>query len=205
MPQDFGVIVIGGGHSGCEAALAASRIGVPTLLVTGNLDTIGFMPCNPSIGGPAKGQLVREVDALGGEMARCIDDTFLHARWLNESKGPAVRALRSQADKAAYAAADASDRTRTQPRLTVLEGLVTDLLADADGIRGLFCWSGTILRSRNVVMAAGTFLGGKMFAGESALPGGRDRGSAEHRPRRGVASNRISDRPPKDRHAASRA
>src|SRR5690242_419101 len=102
MPSDFGVIIIGGGHSGCEAALATSRMGVPTLLVTGNVDTIGFMPCNPSIGGPAKGQLVREVDALGGEMGRCIDDTFLHARWLNESKGPAVRALRSQADKRAY-------------------------------------------------------------------------------------------------------
>jgi tRNA uridine 5-carboxymethylaminomethyl modification enzyme len=172
MPQDFGVIVIGGGHSGCEAALAASRMGVPTLLVTGNLETIGFMPCNPSIGGPAKGQLVREVDALGGEMARCIDDTFLHARWLNESKGPAVRALRSQADKRAYSLRMQS-AVRSQPGLTVREGLVTDLLADSDGISGLRLECGTVLKSRQVVVNSGTFLGGKMFAGESALPGGR--------------------------------
>ena len=101
--SDFDVIVIGGGHAGCEAALAAARMGVRTLVVTGKLETIGLMPCNPSIGGPAKGQLAREVDALGGEMGRCIDDTYLHVRWLNESRGPAVRALRAQADKAAYA------------------------------------------------------------------------------------------------------
>jgi len=172
MSSDFGVIVIGGGHSGCEASLAAARMGVPTLLVTGNLDTIGFMPCNPSIGGPAKGQLVREVDALGGEMARCIDDTFLHARWLNESKGPAVRALRSQADKRAYSLRMQA-AVRSQAGLTVLQGLVTDLIADAVGIAGVRLDDGTVVRSRQVVVNSGTFLGGKMFAGESASPGGR--------------------------------
>lgn len=172
MPQNFGVIVIGGGHSGCEAALAASRIGVPTLLVTGNLETIGHMPCNPSIGGPAKGQLVREVDALGGEMGVCIDHTFLHARWLNESRGPAVRALRSQADKRAYSRRMRATVER-QPGLTVLQGLVTDLIADADGICGVQVESGTILHARQVVVNSGTFMGGKMFAGESSQPGGR--------------------------------
>src|ERR1700674_890597 len=103
MSQDFDVIVIGGGHAGCEAALAAARMGVRALVVTGKLETIGLMPCNPSIGGPAKGPLAREGGALCGEMGRCIDDTSLHVRGLNESRGPAVRALRAQADKAAYA------------------------------------------------------------------------------------------------------
>ena len=147
-------------------------MGVPTLLVTGNLDTIGHMPCNPSIGGPAKGQLVREVDALGGEMGVCIDHTYLHTRWLNESRGPAVRALRSQADKRAY-----SHRMRgvveSEPGLTVLEDLVTDLNADSTGIAGVGLQSGTVIRSRQVVVNSGTFMGGKLFAGESVTPGGR--------------------------------
>jgi tRNA uridine 5-carboxymethylaminomethyl modification enzyme len=170
--DDFGVIVIGGGHAGLEAAFAAARIGVDTLMVTGNRRTIGLMPCNPSIGGPAKGQLAREVDALGGEMGLCIDATYLHSRWLNESKGPAVRALRSQADKAAYAARMQAT-VASQLRLVVVEDFVDDLIVGADGIQGVVLQSGTVYSARNVVMAAGTFMGGKMFAGERTRAGGR--------------------------------
>ena len=169
---DFGVVVIGGGHAGCEAALAAARMGVPTLMLTGNLDTIGLMPCNPSIGGPAKGQVVREVDALGGEMGRNIDKTFLQVRWLNESRGPAVRALRAQADKRAYA----QEMKRTiegQRILSLRQGQVVDLITDSEGVAGVRLASGVEFRARQVVVASGTFLAGKMFAGEVSVPGGR--------------------------------
>jgi tRNA uridine 5-carboxymethylaminomethyl modification enzyme len=170
---DFGAIVIGGGHSGCEAALACARMGVPTLMITGNASRIGYMPCNPSIGGPAKGQLVRELDALGGEMARCIDQTFIHCRWLNESRGPAVRALRSQADKQAYSSL--MGRTiKGQLGLELREEFVVELLADADGIAGVRTASGAAFRSRQVVVNSGTFMAGTMFAGETARPGGRE-------------------------------
>jgi tRNA uridine 5-carboxymethylaminomethyl modification enzyme len=170
--SDFDVIVIGGGHAGCEAALAAARMGVRTLVVTGKLETIGLMPCNPSIGGPAKGQLAREVDALGGEMGRCIDDTYLHVRWLNESRGPAVRALRAQADKAAYARRMRA-ALEAQPGLALLEAFVVDLATDEHGVRGVVLADGSLVSARQVVLSAGTFMSGKLFAGERTSAGGR--------------------------------
>ena len=172
MRQDYGAVIIGGGHAGCEAALACARMGVTTVMVTGNLETIGLMPCNPSIGGPAKGQLAREVDALGGEMGRAIDDTFLHVRWLNESRGPAVRALRAQADKAAYARRMRA-AVEAQPGLLVVQSFVVDLAADARGIAGVILADGSLIPSRQVVLSAGTFMSGKMFAGEKSTAGGR--------------------------------
>jgi len=170
--QEVGVIVVGGGHAGVEAALAAARMGVQTLLVTGDPERICTLPCNPSIGGSAKGQLVREIDALGGEMGRLTDQAELHVRFLNESKGPAARALWALADKATYAAL-AVRTLREQPGLTIVQGLVEDLLVEGGQARGVVTADGVVLRSRTVILATGTFLGGKIFRGEFSEPAGR--------------------------------
>ncbi|HEX3458918.1 MAG TPA: tRNA uridine-5-carboxymethylaminomethyl(34) synthesis enzyme MnmG [Candidatus Baltobacteraceae bacterium] len=172
MPQDAGTIVVGGGHAGVEAALAAARLGVPTLLITGEPAKICTLPCNPSIGGSAKGQLVREIDALGGAMGRIADRCSLHARFLNESKGPAVRALRQQMDKPSYAAL-AVDLLAQEPNLTIIAGLVEDLLVDAGAVRGVACRDGGRYYANRVVLATGTFLGGRSFRGDVVLDEGR--------------------------------
>ncbi len=155
-----------------EAALASARLGVPTLLVTGDPEKICTLPCNPSIGGSAKGQLVREIDALGGAMGGIADGCSLHARFLNESKGPAVRALRQQMDKPAYARA-ALALLRAQPNLTIVRGLVEDLIVEAGAACGVRCAGGDVYRGRTVVLATGTFLGGKSFRGDVVRDEGR--------------------------------
>ena len=170
--DDAAVIVVGGGHAGLEAAHAAAAMGVETLLVTGDPERICTLACNPSIGGSAKGQLVREIDALGGAMARIIDACSLHVRFLNESKGPAVRALRAQADKAAYVRV-ATDLVTSLRHLTIARGMVDDLAIEGGAVRGVVTAEGTTYRARRVVLATGTFLGGTIHRGDDVQAAGR--------------------------------
>jgi tRNA uridine 5-carboxymethylaminomethyl modification enzyme len=170
--DDAAVIVVGGGHAGVEAARAAARIGAPTLLLTGDPGKICTLACNPSIGGSAKGQVVREIDALGGVMGELADASSLHGRFLNESKGPAVKALRQLMDKPQYARL-AVDALRTEPNLRIQAGMVEDLIVSEGHVRGVVCADGSRWFAPQVVLATGTFLGGKIFRGEHSEAAGR--------------------------------
>ncbi len=170
--SDFEAIVIGGGHAGIEAGSCLARRGFATLLVTQSLDTIGRLSCNPAIGGLAKGNLVREIDALGGLMARLIDRTMIQFRILNRSKGPAVQAPRAQADKARYAA-EAKHALEATPNLALFQDTVTDFLLEDGAIHGVVTERGRRFRARAVVLTTGTFLEGRLFIGEFTAPGGR--------------------------------
>ncbi|NGP45202.1 tRNA uridine-5-carboxymethylaminomethyl(34) synthesis enzyme MnmG [Bacillaceae bacterium SIJ1] len=161
----YDVIVIGAGHAGVEAGLAAARMGAKTLMLTLNLDMVAFMPCNPSIGGPAKGIVVREIDALGGEMARTIDKTYIQMRMLNTRKGPAVRALRAQADKFMYQ--HEMKRTLENERnLTLRQGHVEKLIIEDDQCKGVITQAGAIYTAATTVITTGTFLRGEIILGE---------------------------------------
>ena len=166
------VIVIGGGHAGTEAALAAARMGRRTLLITHNIETLGQMSCNPAIGGIGKGHLVKEIDALGGAMALAADQAGIQFRTLNASKGPAVRATRAQADRQLYKRA-IRRMLETQPNLVILQQEVADLIVHGERVAGCLTASGVELRSSNVVLTFGTFLGGRIHVGLESHAGGR--------------------------------
>ncbi|HET6788663.1 MAG TPA: FAD-dependent oxidoreductase, partial [Aquabacterium sp.] len=171
-PKEFDVIVVGGGHAGTEAALAAARMGCATLLLTHNIETLGQMSCNPSIGGIGKGHLVKEVDALGGAMAAATDEGGIQFRILNSSKGPAVRATRAQADRILYKAA-IRKRLEDQPNLWLFQQAVDDLMVEGDRVVGAVTQVGIRFRARAVVLTAGTFLDGKIHVGLQNYSAGR--------------------------------
>jgi len=162
---NYDVIVVGAGHAGCEAGLATARLGAKTVMVTINLDMVAFMPCNPSIGGPAKGVVVREVDALGGEMGKNIDKTHIQIRMLNTGKGPAVRALRAQADKVAYQS-EMKKTLENEPNLTLVQGMVEELIVEDGECRGVITKTGAIYRAKTVIITTGTYLRGEIILGE---------------------------------------
>jgi tRNA uridine 5-carboxymethylaminomethyl modification enzyme len=171
-PTRYGCIVVGGGHAGTEAALAAARLGCRTLLLTQNLETLGQMSCNPAIGGIGKGHLTKEIDALGGAMARAIDRAGIHFRILNASKGPAVRATRAQADRQLYKTA-IRELLDAEPNLTLLQQSVDDLILDGTNVRGVVTQAGLTIAAPTVVLTVGTFLDGKIHVGQVNYSGGR--------------------------------
>jgi tRNA uridine 5-carboxymethylaminomethyl modification enzyme len=171
-PEEFDVIVVGGGHAGTEAALASARMGAKTLLLSHNIETLGQMSCNPSIGGIGKGHLVKEVDALGGAMAIATDEAGIQFRILNSSKGPAVRATRAQADRILYKAA-IRHRLENQPNLSLFQQAVDDLMVEGDRVVGAVTQVGIAFRARAVVLTAGTFLDGRIHVGLDNYQAGR--------------------------------
>jgi len=174
---EYDVAVVGAGHAGCEAALAAARLGVKTVVFAINLDSIANMPCNPNIGGTAKGHLVREIDALGGEMGKNADKTFIQSKILNSAKGPAVYSLRAQVDRRSYQI-EMKNTLEKQENLDVKQAEIVEILYDeVEGkktVRGVKTHTGAIYKSKVVILATGTYLKGKIIIGDVSYSGGPD-------------------------------
>ena len=159
------IVVVGAGHAGCEAALAGARLGLDTVMFTVSVDSIALMPCNPNVGGSSKGHLVKELDALGGEMGKNIDKTFIQSKMLNKSKGPAVHSLRAQADKQAYST-EMRKTLENQENLTIKQGEVTELIVEDGKITGVKLYSGAIYHCQAVVLCTGTYLKARCIYGD---------------------------------------
>src|SRR5690606_18997912 len=187
-------IVIGGGHAGTEAALAAARMGSQTLLLTHNIETLGQMSCNPAIGGIGKSHLVKEIDALGGAMARATDQAGIQFRVLNSRKGPAVRATRAQADRILYKAA-IRDMLENQPNLALFQQAADDLVVENDQVVGVVTQTGIRFNAKTVVLTTGTFLGGVIHIGMQNHAGGRAGDAPRSEERRVGTASKVRDGP----------
>lgn len=171
LEESYDIVVVGAGHAGCEAALACARLGLETIMFTVSVDSIALMPCNPNIGGSSKGHLVRELDALGGEMGKNIDKTFIQSKMLNESKGPAVHSLRAQADKQAYTQAMRQTLEQTE-HLTIRQAEVSELIVKEGAVRGVKTFSGAVYHAKAVVLCTGTYLRARCIYGDVSNPTG---------------------------------
>ena len=165
LEENYDIVVVGAGHAGCEAALAGARLGLSTIMFTVSAESIALMPCNPNVGGSSKGHLVRELDALGGEMGKNIDKTFIQSKMLNCSKGPAVHSLRAQADKQAYSN-EMRKTLENQENLTIRQGEVTKLLVEDGKITGVKTYSGAVYHCKAVVLCTGTYLKARCIYGD---------------------------------------
>ena len=165
LEESYDIVVVGAGHAGCEAALACARLGLETIVFTVSVDSIALMPCNPNVGGSSKGHLVRELDALGGEMGKNIDKTFIQSKMLNESKGPAVHSLRAQADKQEYSRQMRKTMENTQ-HLTIRQAEVSELIVEEGQIKGVKTFSGAIYHAKAVVLCTGTYLRARCIYGD---------------------------------------
>lgn len=174
LEETYDIVVVGAGHAGCEAALACARLGLETIVFTVSVDSIALMPCNPNVGGSSKGHLVRELDALGGEMGKNIDKTFIQSKMLNESKGPAVHSLRAQADKQEYSRQMRKTMENTE-HLTIRQAEVSELIVEDGQIKGVKTFSGAIYHAKAVVLCTGTYLRARCIYGGRKQPYGTKR------------------------------